>query len=401
MMDKFISKDDHRPTETGWLVIGLTAAIMLAVVIRQLAKRRARRKAVRFYRLRRIDRIMAKRKEPIYDNDITLEELCRRFRDFAAGQLHLYYDIKLIRLFISGLGTTRMTVIQGISGTGKTSLAYAFGKFVHNDTVIIPVQPSWRDRSDLLGYYNEFSKRFTETELLAKVYEAGYSKDVYITVLDEMNIARVEYYFAEFLSVLEMPSPDEWKINVVSDVWPGDPKRFDHGTVLLPANMWYIGTANNDDSTFGISDKVYDRAMIIDIDTKAQPFDAPETQPVRLSAAHLLALFAGANGAMSDESETKLAILDKFLMERLRIAFGNRVMRQFQRFIPIYIQCGGTEEEAIDYLIAKKVLRKLEGLNLLSVQGELDELAALLKQLYGADGMSECQAYLRILRRAN
>lgn len=400
-MERFISKDDHQPTEAGWLVLGLLAAIVLAIIIRQLVKMHNRKKAVRFYRLRRIDKYMAKRKPIVYDEQITLSDFCERFRNYAANKLGLYYDIKLIRLFVAGLGTTRMTIIQGISGTGKTSLAYAFGKFVENDTVVIPVQPSWRDRSDLLGYYNEFSKRFTETELLAKVYEAGYSRDVYLTVLDEMNIARVEYYFAEFLSILEMPSPDEWKINVVSDVWPGDPKKFEQGTVRLPVNMWYVGTANNDDSTFGISDKVYDRAMIIDINAKAQPFDAPKTAPVRVSAEHLLKLFAAAakTGSISEESTSKLEAVDKYLMDSLRISFGNRIMRQLNTFVPIFIQCGGTEDEAIDYIIAKKVLRKLEGQNLMFLQDELDGLIALLKRLYGANGMPECQACLRGMKR--
>ena len=109
----------------------------------------------------------------------------------------------------------------------------------------------------LIGYYNEFTKRFNETLLLEKMYEANYSRDMYITVLDEMNIARVEYYFAEFLSLLELPDPEERYLTVVSDTWESDPAQLKSGRIKLPVNMWFIGTANNDDSTFAISDKVY------------------------------------------------------------------------------------------------------------------------------------------------
>ena len=84
----------------------------------------------------------------------------------------------MIRCFIASFAASRLIIMQGISGTGKTSLAYAFGKFVQNDACIIPVQPSWRERSDLLGYFNEFTKRFNETELLEKIYEAQYNRDI-------------------------------------------------------------------------------------------------------------------------------------------------------------------------------------------------------------------------------
>jgi 5-methylcytosine-specific restriction endonuclease McrBC GTP-binding regulatory subunit McrB len=110
-----------------------------------------------------------------------------------------------------------------MSGTGKTSLAHAIGSFVDNSSTIIPVQPMWKERTDLVGYYNEFTRRFNETLLLTKMYEANYSKDIYVTVLDEMNIARVEYYFAEFLSLLELPNPEERYLDVVSDKWDNDP----------------------------------------------------------------------------------------------------------------------------------------------------------------------------------
>ena len=149
----------------------------------------------RFSKLSQIDLEYKDYKLEDYHNTFTLPELCETFRNFAASKLGLYYKIDMVRLFVSAIASTRLVILQGISGTGKTSLAYAWGKFLKNDSTIASVQPSWRDRTELFGYFNEFTKKFNETDVLKKMYEAGYNDKVYITVLDEMNIARVEYYF--------------------------------------------------------------------------------------------------------------------------------------------------------------------------------------------------------------
>ena len=118
-------------------------------------------------------------------------------------------------------------ITRRISGTGKTSLPYSLGKFFLNDVAICSVQPSWRDRTELIGYYNEFTKKFNESEFLRAIYEASYRKDVNIIILDEMNLARIEYYFAEFLSIMEMPNPQEWIVEVTKttdDMNPSHPE---------------------------------------------------------------------------------------------------------------------------------------------------------------------------------
>mgnify|MGYP000463647693 FL=1 len=238
----------------------------------------------RFDGLCRIDEEKARYAGGEFNGRIGLKEFCETFRDYAAGKLRLYYEIEDIRRFIAGMAVSHILILQGMSGTGKTSLAFAFGEFLGNTSTVIPVQPMWKERTDLIGYYNEFTKRFNETDLLKKIYEANYSEQIYITVLDEMNIARVEYYFAEFLSLLELPNAEERLLTVVSDEWKNDPKQLKDGHVRLPENMWFIGTANNDDSTFAISDKVYDRAMVLDLDKKAQAFSAERPEGVKITA---------------------------------------------------------------------------------------------------------------------
>ncbi len=355
----------------------------------------------RFYKLTQVDKAYEGYVPPEYDNEITLPEICERFRNFACSRMRLFYDIKIIRLFVAAFASTRLIILQGISGTGKTSLPYAFGKFLQNDAIIASVQPSWRDRAELFGYFNEFTKRFNETEVLKKMYEATYNEDIYLTILDEMNIARVEYYFAEMLSILEMPSRDEWVVDLVPNMWPSDPKNIKEGKLHLPDNMWYIGTCNNDDSTFAVTDKVYDRAMSIDINEKGHPFDAPDTGPLNLSYKHLEAMFEEAfeKNQVSEENLDKIAALDDYVIEHFRIAFGNRIVKQLKKYVPAYVACGGTEIDGIDYVLCHKIFRKFSSLNLSFVRDEIPGLITYLDKMFGKENMGECKDFLRRLHK--
>lgn len=355
----------------------------------------------RFYKLKMVDMAYENYTPPVYNKDITLPELCDMFRNFACSRMGLFYEIKTIRLFIASFASTRLLILQGISGTGKTSLPYAFGKFIQNDTTIASVQPSWRDRTEIFGYFNEFTKRFNETEVLKKMYEAKYTDDVYLTILDEMNIARVEYYFAELLSILEMPTRDEWVVDLVPSAWPTDPKMVVQGRMTLPENMWYIGTANNDDSTFAITDKVYDRAMPIDINTKGKYFEAPYTDHLTLSFSDLESKFNKAKEEfkVSQESLDKIAELDDYVIEHFRLAFGNRIVKQLKDFVPAYVGCGGTEIDGLDYVLKQKVFRKFESLNLSFIRDEIDGLISYMDKMFGKQNMQESKEYLLRLKK--
>ncbi len=356
----------------------------------------------RFYQLSLVDEKYTYYKPPVYDDEITLSALCDDLRNFACSKNKLYYEIKTIRLMIAGLSASKMVLLQGISGTGKTSLPYTMGKFFYNDATIASVQPSWRDRSELFGFFNEFTGKFNETEVLRRIYEASYNDDVNVIILDEMNIARVEYYFAEMLSILEMPDPEEWKIQLVSAVWDNDPKRLSDGKLKIPQNVFYVGTANNDDSTFAVSDKVYDRAFVINLDNKGKPFEAPEVSAKHVSYSHLASLYkkAVADHPVSQEIYDKIEKLDQYVIEHFRVAFGNRILKQFGIFVPVYVACGGDEIEAIDYMLATKVFRKFESLNLALIREEIRGLIGQLDTLFGKDSMKECIAFLRRLQKS-
>ena len=355
----------------------------------------------RFFKLSKVDEKYLNYTPEVINNNFTLNSLCETFRNYAASRLHLYYDINLIRLFIAAFASNKLIILEGISGTGKTSLAYAFGSFVENDTTVASVQPSWRDSTEIFGYFNEFTKKFNETEILEKMYEAHFNDEIYLTLLDEMNISRVEYYFAEMLSILELPNKKDWKIELVPNVWPNDPKKLEDGKLQLPENMWYVGTINNDDSTFMITDKVYDRAMPIAIDDKCEAFEALDTEPLKISYKYLDNTFKTAmkDNEVSQETLDTVAKLDRYVIDHFRLSFGNRIVKQLREFVPVFVGCGGTEVAGIDYVIAHKILRKFEQLNLAYIKDEIDGLISYLEELFGKDKMPECKAYLLRLKK--
>lgn len=350
----------------------------------------------RFPKLTLVDQRYADFVEPVFDDEITLAQLVDDYRRFACSQMHLYYTEEIIRRFVAGMASSKLLILEGISGTGKTSLPYSFSRFLDNPATMISVQPSYRDRTELLGYFNEFSKRFNETEFLRALYEAGYREEPSIIVLDEMNLARIEYYFAEMLSVLEMPSQDEWVLDLVPTAWPGDPKHLFDGKIRVPNSIWFVGTANNDDSTFTITDKVYDRAMPIELNERADAFECDPQGSCRITSQHLEQMFAQAKRdyPISRETEEKLQKLDNYLQTRFKLAFGNRIIKQMHDFIPVYVACGGTELDGMDYIVARKVLKKLESINITFVRDEIRSLIEYIEKVFGKANMPDSKAYL-------
>lgn len=353
--------------------------------------------AHRFPKLSLVDVKYKDFQPPQYDNEISLQEFTEGYRMFAASQMGLYYTPEIVRRFVAGMAASKLLILEGISGTGKTSLPYSFSRYVDNPATIISVQPSFRDRSELLGYFNEFSKKFNETEFLRALYEANYNQTPTLIVLDEMNLARIEYYFAEMLSVLEMPSKDEWILDLVPTAWKGDPYKMDNGKIHVADSTWFIGTANNDDSTFTITDKVYDRAMPIELNERADEFECEMYPACDVTAEHLEYMFQKAKEdyPISEELMEKMQKLDSYLITRFKLAFGNRIMKQLYDFIPVYVACGGTELGGMDYIIARKVLKKFESMNVSFVRDEITGLISYIDKTFGEDGMPDSKEYLR------
>ncbi len=340
----------------------------------------------------------------IESSKVTLKELCDSFRNFLAHE-HLYFDENTIRQFISALGTTRLVILEGLSGTGKSSLPRYFADFIHSTSLFVPVQSTWRDRTSLLGHFNEFSQVYGETDFLKHLYEAKYlSKQINVMVLDEFNLSRIEYYFADFLSVLEYPS-SEWKINVMQLPFGAEgPVQLEEGKILIPENTFFIGTANKDDSTQTITDKVYDRAITINFDNRNEEFTpVGEQQALSLSYDSLEELFDKAKSTkgnhLTAKDKQKFKVVTDFMYDVLDVTFGNRINNQIEEFVPIFVACGGSKEDALDFMLSSKILYKLEGRFEDYIKQGLLDLQELLNDQFEGKFLKSNEMINKMLRR--
>jgi len=372
-----------------------------------------------------------------------LSRLVTYVRDYAATEMGerkpLYYTLDDIRAFVAGLGTSQLLILQGMSGTGKSSLPAIFAEALHFHNGLIPVESSWRDVNDLLGYYNDFSRQFNTKPFTQELYRAAKQETLgkaarqqvlgenfvvrprFIT-LDEMNLARIEYYFSEFLSKLENQDPAKRVIDLCTTklrVLPSDlaqleasaktaelkrkikdfrekkeisskdkeeilafgeannlnigPKYLIDGCKIhIPENLWFIGTANRDESTFTITDKVYDRAQVISLDKKGEKqtcIDEGMRSVVPtgyrfVTSEQLLGWFKEAKENKMSDMQTwvkqKLEPVDEVLQGQFKLSFGNRIETQAAEYACVFEAAGGTKEKALDYQISTKILRKVE-----------------------------------------
>lgn len=310
-----------------------------------------------------------------------LRQATPTLRDFADDLRHriatgiegrtLYYAERDIRAFLGGLAMTRLMLLQGISGTGKTSLPLAFASAVGGGREVVEVQAGWRDRQDLVGYYNAFHRHYYATNFLQALYRAGtpaYSDRLFLIVLDEINLSRPEQFFADFLSALEQPE-EERRLTLVSDPVADAPRLLVDGRHLpIPSNVWFIGTANHDESTAEFADKTYDRAHVMEMprNTGAARFqirDRGDRAPISYKA--LMNAFGSARDQQAGAVERARTWLQKApfartIEQKFRIGWGNRLEQQLAAYLPVVVEAGGTIGEALDHLLVTKILRKLK-----------------------------------------
>ena len=316
------------------------------------------------------------REIPLYEHIPDLEGFAEDLRSRIAlsptmldknTQKRLYYSKRDIRAFLAGLAMSQLHLLQGISGTGKTSLPVAFARATGGDYKLVEVQAGWRDRQDLIGHFNSFEGKFYESNFLQALYEAQCPSNrdrTYIIILDEMNLSRPEQYFADFLSKLEQDSPT---IDLVTDLDKPSPQLFQNQNKLaIPSNVWFVGTANQDETTLEFADKTYDRSHIMELQRRHdRSFNLPEQLEVRNAISHqaLIKSFKRAQNKYADEASQVYQFLNDtfadFLERRFKVGWGNRLERQIKEFVPVVIASGGTQGEACDHILATKILRKI------------------------------------------
>lgn len=279
----------------------------------------------------------------------------------------LYFRKQDIQLFLGGLAMSQLHVFQGISGTGKTSLAKAFASAVGGKCTDIAVQAGWRDRDDLLGHFNAFEKRYYEKDCLQALYRAqteAFKDSVNIILLDEMNLSRPEHYFSEFLSALEMSNLDDRRIGLMESAPLNAPKLLVEGRYIkIPENVWFIGTANHDETTNEFADKTHDRAFVLELPRHEEQFNPRRLKKCTYSFSSLKEAFSKAEKGHAMEVNEILKFvsssdLTKKLGSDFGLGWGNRFERQARKFLPVVKAAGGDFGLALDHLLSSRMFRQ-------------------------------------------
>ena len=217
-------------------------------------------------------------------NADNVRKLDEKTIDDLLSRMKYNYDRSKVAMFLSALGTSQIIALCGKPGTGKTTFAEQISKSVGAAFHLIEVQNNWTDRSDILGFYNPTNNTYQSTDFLEAVLSARdeYERNidtgkarVHVICLDEMNLSRVEYYFATFLSLLQRPA-EERRISLLPrDVEAaladgaadaGNESLRRYRSFILPPNIRFVGTMNMDDTAQFLSPKVIDRSIFLEFD---------------------------------------------------------------------------------------------------------------------------------------
>lgn len=284
----------------------------------------------------------------------------------------LNFDLDDLRAFIAGMASSKLIILQGISGTGKTSLPNAVARVIGANSEVVEVAASWREPQDLLGYFNSFEKKFHDTKALRFLYKASTPAArplLHFLVLDEMNLSHPEHYFSDFLAAMERADGERSLPLHISAPGSARPVLLDgDGAIPLPENTWFVGTINRDETTVTIADKTYDRAHIMELPKRPPTLRGIAVQkPLANPLGHseLTKLFESAKAAYGSNAERVndllLKDLQEFVGNEFDIGWGNRLSKMVDSFVPVFVALGGSIGNAADQVMASKILRKLEG----------------------------------------
>jgi hypothetical protein len=312
-------------------------------------------------------------------------------RDVNGERPPLYYRDQEIRAFLGGMAMSRLHLLQGISGIGKSSLPRAFADAVGGFCETVSVQAGWRDRNDLFGYFNAFEQKYYEssfTQALYRVQTPSWRDRIALILLDEMNLSHPEQYGADVLDVLERKESSMRRFELVQSTPPGQPPALlAEGRYLrLPDNVWFVGTANHDETTRDFAPKTYDRSFVLELPPQPLPFQFEKIERrAPLGCKALVEAFDRAckeHGAKaSDALQWMRDYLREPMLERFQIGWGGRLESQTRRFVPVVMAAGGSLGEALDQLVTTRLLRKLRGRHH-NVEEDLQHLQDVLEQTW-------------------
>ncbi|WP_051620840.1 McrB family protein [Paenibacillus sp. UNC451MF] len=269
------------------------------------------------------------------------------------GDSELTYSPSIIRDFhlnLVSLEDKHFVILNGISGTGKTQLCLLYANAVYGQprdhinpyVKVIPVRPDWTDSTALFGYYSALEKRYVRTPFLNALLQAIHEGKPMFIVLDEMNLARVEYYLSDYLSAVESKQP----VQLHTEEHVTDVPQVLH----IPNNLYVIGTINVDETTHSISDKVLDRAFVMTLtDVDLDSFWNGTNPKYKSALAQEWGLLQELHGKLH---QYDLHFGYRTLNEMIRKLYVNAQLDPGIRMEPV---------EAVDRVVAEKVLPKIRG----------------------------------------
>jgi 5-methylcytosine-specific restriction protein B len=313
-------------------------------------------------------------------NDV--RELVEAFAT-TVDQSGLKIDHGQLRAFVAGILTKPFAILTGQSGSGKTQLARCLGQWCGRDAAgrdryaVIPVRPDWTGPEFLFGYEDGLAERvaghtvWAVPQTLEFILRAsGEPGAPYVLILDEMNLAHVERYFADFLSGIESREEIIPSLEQRDSTWV----QADGGSRLpLPPNLVVVGTVNIDETTYMFSPKVLDRAFVHEFRVHADELDETLGRPTPVAAgdpehhAHAVDLLQDDGWHLRNSHPDRAELVDELRRLHEQLAnigsdFGHRVFYEALRFAAIQAAAGVQgADEAIDSIAMTKLLPKIHG----------------------------------------
>lgn len=299
----------------------------------------------------------------------------------ALEQSHLRYDHAFVRSFVASLAAKPFAILTGLSGSGKTQIALQFGNWLGpNRVLLVPVRPDWTGSDALFGYEDALlppaedgRRAWHVPRALEFMLEAARDPEwPYLLVLDEMNLAHVERYFADVLSGMESGEPCLPNVAREDDgAWRLIPDEAE--LLSVPPNLFIVGTVNVDETTYMFSPKVLDRANTIEfrVDTDDLADDLRKPVPCAPGPEELvrgfLAIAADGDWHVDNPHSQKDQVSRHMrelhgILHKYGFEFGHRVFTESLRFAAMMAAAGEPSvDAALDAIVMQKILPGLHG----------------------------------------
>lgn len=313
-------------------------------------------------------------KEPS-DKDGELSEISlkiKKIHQYILATGFKYFEKDIANFYLS-LRSKPFVILAGISGTGKTQLVRKFAEAIKAKCELIPVKPDWTDNSDLIGYF-DLNNKFKEKKIVEVIRRALDNPDkIYFVLLDEMNLARVEHYFSDFLSIIETRKFE--KTDIVTEPIIKDADTYGNhelSHLYIPSNIYIVGTVNMDETTHPFSRRVLDRANSIElseIDLNWEESFSGESTPIEgINNDFLKAKYINSNDLTNNDRIVLNDVLQKLeeindILKFADLQIGYRVRNEMSFYMLYQKEISNilSFDDALDYQIMQKILPRIQG----------------------------------------